>query len=54
MKFETRLNNEIQSIIPSYFVKKYDLEEGDIIQWNEKENGELIISFKKSQLFSKD
>ncbi|MBQ6218299.1 MAG: hypothetical protein IJJ47_01060 [Methanosphaera sp.] len=54
MIFETRLNNEMQSIIPSHLVKKYDLEEGDIIRWNEKENGELIISFKKSQLFSKD
>lgn len=52
MKIETRLDQDYRSIIPTKYIQQYDLEEGDIVQWNENEKGELLITFKKSNLFS--
>lgn len=46
MKIETRLNEDMQTIIPSYFVQEYDLEEGDVVEWN-YEDGKLCIVFRK-------
>lgn len=50
MMFETRLNDNFQTIIPSVYVEKYNLEEGDLVEWIEDENEELIIKFKKNPL----
>jgi len=52
MKIETRVNQDFQTIIPSRYVKKYDLEEGDIVEWTENEDSTINISFKKSNIFS--
>lgn len=52
MKIETRLDQDYRTIIPTKYVQQYCLEEGDIVQWNENEKGEIQITFKKSNLFS--
>ncbi len=52
MKIETRINGDFQTIIPKHFVQKYELKEGDIVQWEEKEDGRILMSFKKSNIFS--
>lgn len=52
MRIETRINQDFQTIIPKRYVQQHNLEEGDIVQWEEKENGQLIITFKKSNIFS--
>lgn len=52
MKIETRLDQNYRTIIPTKYVEEYRLDEGDIVQWNENEKGELTITFKKSNLFS--
>ena len=48
MKYETRLDDEITTIIPSYIARKYNLQEGDIVEWIEEDDGVLMISFKKN------
>ena len=48
MIIETRIYDD-KTIIPNKYLKKYNLEEDDIVIWNEKENGEILISFKKKQ-----
>ncbi len=48
MKFETRLNENKQVMIPSYYVKKYDLDFEDIVEWMENSQGEIIVKFKKN------
>lgn len=50
MKFETRINENNQVMIPTHYVKKYNLEEGDIIQWNEDEDGKISITFIKNRI----
>lgn len=46
MKIETRIYDD-KTIIPSKFLKKYNLEEEDYVVWNENEKDEIIISFRK-------
>jgi bifunctional DNA-binding transcriptional regulator/antitoxin component of YhaV-PrlF toxin-antitoxin module len=53
MKIETRLDQDYRTIIPTNYIQKHNLEEGDIVQWNENEKGEILITFKKNNLFSK-
>ncbi|MBE6485303.1 MAG: hypothetical protein E7Z85_00480 [Methanosphaera stadtmanae] len=53
MKIETRLDQDFRTIIPTNYIQTHNLEEGDIVQWNENEKGEIVITFKKSNLFSK-
>lgn len=50
MKIETRLNPQLETIIPTAFIEKYNLEEGDIIEWNEGKEGEITIKFRKLNL----
>lgn len=52
MKIETRIDENYRTKIPTKYIQEYALEEGDIVQWNENEKGELSITFKKSNLFS--
>ena len=49
-EIEIRLNPQLETIIPTTFLEKYNLEEGDIIEWNENENGEITIKFRKLNL----
>jgi bifunctional DNA-binding transcriptional regulator/antitoxin component of YhaV-PrlF toxin-antitoxin module len=46
MKIETRLNEDLQTIIPTYLIQKYNLTEGDIVEWNEDKQGTITIKFK--------
>lgn len=46
MIIETRIYED-KTIIPSKYLKKYDLKEEDLVLWNENEKGELTITFKK-------
>lgn len=50
MKIETRLNQNLETIIPTLFIEKYNLEEGDIIEWEETNDGKIMIQFKKRNL----
>ncbi|HIH35050.1 MAG TPA: AbrB/MazE/SpoVT family DNA-binding domain-containing protein [Methanosphaera sp.] len=52
MRIETRINQDLQTIIPKKFAKEHNLKEGDIVRWEEKENGEVTITFKKSDIFN--
>lgn len=52
MRIETRINQDFQTIIPRKYVQKHSLKEGDIVRWEEKENGEVTITFKRSDIFS--
>ena len=47
MKFETRINENNQVMIPTDYIKKYNLESEDIVEWEENENGEIVVSFRK-------
>lgn len=47
MKFETRIGEHNQVMIPTHFMKKYKLEPEDIVEWTENENNDLILTFKK-------
>lgn len=46
MKIETRIYDD-KTIIPSRYLKKYDLEDEDYVVWDENDEGNIIISFKK-------
>lgn len=48
---ETRIDQNLRTMIPTKYVKKYNLEENDIVEWKVNENEEIIISFKKSKIF---
>ncbi len=52
MRIETRISQDLQTIIPKKYVQEYNLEEGDIVQWEEKEDGKIQITFIKSNIFS--
>ena len=47
MKYETRIHDNNQVMIPSYFVKKHNLESEDIVEWTENEKVETVLKFKK-------
>lgn len=47
MKFETRIGEHNQVMIPTYFMKKYNLGPENIVEWTENEKNELILTFKK-------
>ena len=47
----TKVYNNNQTSIPSQIRKKFNVKADDIVEWIEKENGEVNIRFrKKSQL----
>lgn len=48
MKFETRLNENNQVMIPSDIVKEYSLECGNIVEWTKNSHGEIIVKFRKN------
>ncbi len=47
MKFETRINENNQVMIPTYFIKKYNVEAEDIVLWTENEKEEIVLKFRK-------
>lgn len=46
MKIETRIYDD-KTIIPTNYLKRYNLEDEDYVVWDENEKGEIIISFRK-------
>lgn len=47
MTIETKVSKGLQTSIPSIIREKNNIEPEDIIEWNENENGEVILSFRK-------
>ena len=50
MKFETMLNDNNQVMIPSDFVKEYNLECDDIVEWTKNATGEIVVKFRKNNI----
>lgn len=48
MKIETRIYDD-KTIIPKKYLKKFSLEEEDIVVWEENKEGEIILRFKKNK-----
>lgn len=44
---ETRIYQRGQTTIPAVYRKKYNLTQNDVMEWDENEKGEIIISFRK-------
>lgn len=51
MTIETKVYKKNQTTIPARYIKKYNVEPDDIVNWDENENGELIVSFRKKLSF---
>ena len=47
MVIETKVYQKNQITIPSIFRKKYDIKPNDIVEWDENENGEIVLTFRK-------
>lgn len=43
---ETRIYDD-KTLIPRKYLKKYDLNEEDFVIWDENDEGEIIIKFRK-------
>lgn len=51
MAIETKVYQKNQTTIPAKFRKKYDIKPNDIVEWEENENGEVVVSFRKKISF---
>ena len=47
MVIETKVYQKNQITIPSEFRKKYDIKPEDIVECDENENGEIVLTFRK-------
>lgn len=47
MTIETKVYQKNQTTIPNFYRKKYNVQPEDIVQWDENEKGELVVSFRK-------
>ncbi len=47
MVIETKVYQKNQITIPSEVRKKYDVKPNDIVEWDENENGEVVLTFRK-------
>ena len=47
MVIETKVYQKNQITIPSIYRKKYDIKPNDIVEWDENENGEIVLTFRK-------
>ena len=45
---ETRIYDD-KTLIPRKYLKKYDLNEEDFVIWDENDEGEIIIKFRKKK-----
>ncbi len=52
MVIETKVYKNNQTTIPEVYRKKYDVQPGDIVEWEENDCGEIVVSFKKKLSFS--
>lgn len=47
MTIETIVYKTNQTTIPSFFRKKHNVSPNDIVEWNEEEDGTIIVNFRK-------
>lgn len=47
MVVETKVYQKNQTTIPTIYSKKYNVEPGDIVEWQENEEGRLYVTFRK-------
>lgn len=47
MVIETKVYQKNQITIPSIYRKKYNIKPNDIVEWDENENGEIVLTFRK-------
>ena len=52
MVIETKVYKNNQTTIPEVYRKKYDVQPGDIVEWEENDCGEIVVSFRKKLSFS--
>lgn len=51
MIFETKVYKKNQTTIPAEIRKKFNIKPDDIVEWEENENGEIMVSFRKKISF---
>lgn len=51
MLVKTKVYTKYQTTIPAELRKKYNIECDDIVEWEEKDNGEITVSFRKKLSF---
>ena len=47
MGVETKVYQKNQTTIPTVYIKKYNVEPEDIVEWEENEDGKLYVTFRK-------
>ena len=47
MGVETNVYQNNQTTIPTVYIKKYNVEPEDIVEWEENEDGKLYVTFRK-------
>ena len=51
MVIETKVYKKNQTTIPAVYRKKYDVQPDDIVEWEENDRGEIVVSFRKKLSF---
>lgn len=51
MVIETKVYKKNQTTIPSVYRKKYNVKPDDIVEWEENDRGEIVVSFRKRLSF---
>jgi AbrB family looped-hinge helix DNA binding protein len=46
MLSETKVSSKYQTVVPSKIRKQYDVEPGDILEWEETDEG-VLVTFRK-------
>jgi len=52
MGVETNVYQNNQTTIPTVYIKKYNVEPEDIVEWEENEDGKLYVTFRKKVTIS--
>ena len=50
MVIETKVYKKNQTTIPAVYRKKYDVQPDDIVEWEENDRGEIVVSFRKKAI----
>ena len=51
MVIETKVYKKNQTTIHAVYRKKYDVQPDDIVEWEENDRGEIVVSFRKKLSF---
>ena len=52
MVVETKVYQKNQTTIPTVYTKKYNVEPGDIVEWEENKDGKFYVTFRKKVTIS--